>query len=101
MPFISYGTLGAKPGKGAELVAILTRPHTEMADLGCLVYEVGTTEDDPETVHVVEVWSSAEAHAASLQLDSVKAAIAEAMPLLNGEMTGARFGSAGSPIRNG
>ena len=50
---------------------------------------------------MVEVWESAEAHAASLQLDTVKGAIAEAMPLLTGEMSGVRFESADSPIRSG
>lgn len=47
---------------------------------------------------VVELWESAEAHSASLQLESVRAAIAEAMPLLSGKMGGFRFQVAGSPF---
>lgn len=43
---------------------------------------------------------SAEAHRASLELDSVRAAIAEAMPLLSGEMGGSQFSVVGSPLRD-
>lgn len=98
--FLNVGSIGVKPGARDELIRILTRPNRDMADIGCLMYEVGVIEDEPDTVHVVEVWESAEAHAVSLQLESVRSAIAEAMPLLSGEMGGVRFESAGSPIRH-
>lgn len=39
-----------------------------------------------------------DAHKASLQLESVQAAIAEAMPLLSGEMGGYQFQVSGSPL---
>lgn len=78
---------------------MLTRPSTELAAAGCLLYEVGVADDHPDTVFVVELWESAEAHRASLQLDSVKAAIAEAMPLLSGDMGGSAFDVVGSPLR--
>ena len=42
---------------------------------------------------------SEEAHRASLSLPSVKAAIAEEMPILSGVMGGFRFQVAGSPLR--
>lgn len=99
MTFANVGLLGAKPGKRDELIAILTRPNPELADNGCLMYEVGASEDDPDTVFVSELWVSAEAHRASLQLESVRAAIAEAMPLLSGTMSGHRFTVSGSPLR--
>jgi len=41
-----------------------------------------------------------EAHQASLQLDSVRAAIAEAMPLLSGQMGCNQFSVTGSPLRD-
>lgn len=94
------GTLGALQGKRDELVAILTRRNSDLADAGCLLYEVGVSDEDPDTVFVAELWESAEAHQSSLQLESVRAAISEAMPLLSGEMGGFRFEVAGSPIRN-
>ena len=56
-------------------------------------------EAAPDTVFVCELWESPESHRASLQLDSVRAAIAEAMPLLSGEMGGNQFMVLGSPLR--
>ncbi|MFC7431373.1 MULTISPECIES: putative quinol monooxygenase [unclassified Agrococcus] len=99
MTFANVGTLGAKPGARDELVAILTRPSSELAAAGCLLYEVGVADDQPDAVHVVELWADAEAHRASLALPSVRAAIEEAMPLLSGEMGGVRFDVVGSPLR--
>lgn len=98
MSFVNVGTLGVKPGRRDELVAILTRPGTELREAGCLRYDVGIDEEHPDTVFVSELWVSAEAHRSSLQLDSVRAAIAEAMPLLSGEMDGFRFEVIGSPL---
>lgn len=99
MTFANVGTLGTKPAKRDEVVAILTRRSPELTDAGCLLYEVGVNDDEPDTVFVAELWTSAEAHRASLQLDSVRAAIAEAMPLLSGEMGGNQFTVVGSPLR--
>ena len=99
MTFANVGRLGVKPGARDQLIEILTRPGGEMGDHGCLLYEVGTNDDDPDAVFVSELWESSAAHAASLELPSVRAAIAEAMPLLSGEMGGYRFDVVGSPLR--
>lgn len=99
MTFANVGSLGTKPGQQDALVAILTRPSAGLSVAGCLLYEVGINPDVPDTVFVSELWESADAHQASLQLDSVQAAIAEAMPLLSGEMGGFRFSVVGSPLR--
>lgn len=100
MTFANVGTLGVLPGKREEVVAILTRRNVQLNEAGCLLYEVGISEDDPETVYVMELWTSAEAHRASLQLDSVRTAIHEAMPLLSGDMGGASYVVSGSPLRD-
>lgn len=99
MTFANIGSLGTVPGKRDELVALLTRPSAELAAIGCLLYEVGVSDDDPDTVFVAELWESADAHGASLDLPSVQAAIAEARPLLSGVMGGTRFEVVGSPLR--
>lgn len=99
MTFANVGTLGVKPGHRDEIVSILTRHNAQLQEAGCLLYEVGLSDDDPDAVFVAELWTSAEAHRASLQLDSVRAAIAEAMPLLSGKFGGYRFTVAGSPLR--
>ncbi|NWN89141.1 MAG: antibiotic biosynthesis monooxygenase [Micrococcaceae bacterium] len=100
MTFANVGTLGAQPGKRDEIVAILTQLNPELMNAGCLLYEVGTNDDAPDTVFIMELWESAEAHQESLQLTSVKDAIAEARPLLSGEMGGHQFTVAGSPLAN-
>ena len=99
MTFANVGSLGTKPGKRDAVVAILLRPMPGLREAGCLLYEVGVNDDEPDTVFVCELWESPEAHQASLQLDSVRAAIAEAMPLLSGGMGGSRFTVLGSPLR--
>jgi quinol monooxygenase YgiN len=99
MTFANAGTLGAVPGRRDELVAHLTRRGPHLADLGCLLYEVGVDDDEPDTVFVVELWTSAAAHQASLQRPEVQQAIAEARPLLSGEFGGFRFEVVGSPLR--
>lgn len=100
MTYANIGTLGAVPGKRDELVALLTRRSTELNDMGCLLYEVGTRDDEPDTVYVVELWDSEETHRASLELETVRATISEARPLLSGEMSGTGFTVAGSPLRD-
>ena len=100
MAFANVGTLGVRPGHRDEVVAILTRRNPQLSDAGCLLYEVGVSDEDADLVFVIELWESAEAHRASLRLDSVRAAIAEAMPLLSGSMDGNRFWTSGSPLRD-
>jgi quinol monooxygenase YgiN len=99
MTFANVGTLGVRPGRRDDVVAILTRRNPQLDEAGCLLYEVGISDDEPDAVFVSELWTSADAHRASLQLDSVRAAIEEAMPLLSGHMGGNQFTVAGSPLR--
>jgi quinol monooxygenase YgiN len=94
------GTLGTQPGRRDELIALLTRRGDELARIGCLVYEVGFNEEQPDTVFVVELWESEGAHRASLKLDTVRSTIAEARPLLSGQMDGQHFDVVGSPLRD-
>ena len=98
MTYANVGTLGAVPGKRDELVAHLTRSNPALSDAGCLLYEVGVS-DEPDTVFVVELWTSVEAHRGSLQLPEVQASIAAARPLLSGEFGGFSFDVVGSPLR--
>jgi quinol monooxygenase YgiN len=99
MTFVYLGTLGTVPGKRDELVTHLTRRSDVLSEIGCLAYEVGVNDDDPDRVFVVETWVSAEAHDASLALPEVKSSIAEARPLLSGDFDSSRFEVRGSPLR--
>lgn len=100
MTFANVGTLGVVPGRRDELVAHLTGRSDALAEAGCLLYEVGVSDADPDTVFVVELWTSAEAHRASLQLPEVQGSIAQARPLLSGVFGGYRFDVVGSPLRD-
>ena len=99
MIFANVGSLGVRPGHRDELVDILTRHNPQLKDAGCLLYEVGVNGDVPDTVFVAELWTSPEAHRASLQLETVQAAIQEAMPILSGEISGNQFSVVDSPLR--
>jgi quinol monooxygenase YgiN len=101
MTFVNVGRLGVLPGKRDEFVAYLTRPSEELTQAGCVFYEVGINDEDPDAVFVAELWSSAEAHQTFLELPGVKTAIAEARPLLSGDFGGTRFVVVGSPLRAG
>lgn len=100
MTFVNVGTLGAVPGTRDLLVEILTRRSADLEAAGCLLYEVGVNDEQPDTVFVAELWTSADAHQRSLHLASVQAAIQEARPLLSGEMGAVRFETIGSPLRS-
>lgn len=100
MTFVNAGTLGTIPGHRDELVATLTRRNDLLRELGCSLYEVGVHADAPDTVFVVELWESEEAHRRSLENSEVKAMIAAARPILSGEFGGFRFTVAGSPLRD-
>ena len=100
MTFVNVGTLESRPGHRDAVVAILTRRNAELGEIGCLLYEVGIDENEPDTVFIAELWESVEAHQASLKLGSVRAAIAEAMPMLTGKMDGYQFDVLGSPLRD-
>ncbi|ALE06770.1 antibiotic biosynthesis monooxygenase [Arthrobacter sp. ERGS1:01] len=100
MTFANAGTLGAVAGRRDELVAHLTARSEKLRQLGCLAYEVGVNDQQPDTVFVIELWESAEAHQSSLAAPEVQAAIAAARPLLSGEFGGFRFEVVGSPLRD-
>ncbi len=74
------GRITAKPGRRDELVAILVPDEGTMA--GCLSYIVAHDPNDPDAIYVTEAWDSREAHAASLQLPAVQAAIAKGRLLI-------------------
>lgn len=100
MFFANLGTLGSVAGGRDELVSHLTKRSDLLKEVGCLLYEVGVNDDEPETVFVMELWESAAAHQASLGLPEVKASIEQARPLLSGKVAGFGFDVVGSPLRD-
>jgi quinol monooxygenase YgiN len=100
MTHARFATLGTKPGRRDELIKILTRRGSGLSELGCLLYEVGVNEDQADAVFVAELWTTEEAHRASLGHDSVRSSIAEAMPFLSGQMSSQSFEVVGSPLHD-
>lgn len=79
------GKLVAHPGKRDDLADLLLRAAEAVAAAdGSRLYLVSISEAEPDSVWVTEVWDSREAHRASLEIDAVKALIAEGMPLIAG-----------------
>ena len=80
-----YGLIGqmlAAPGKRDELLAILGEGVNDMP--GCLSYVIAKDPANPDALWITEVWIDKEAHAASLKLPSVQAAIAKGRPMIAG-----------------
>ena len=95
MRYGRFGKLGTRPGQRDAIVTILLRDVEALRGAGCELYVVNTAPTDPDAVWVMEVWTSREAHRASLQLPSVKQAIAEAMPMLSGEFESSELDTLG------
>jgi quinol monooxygenase YgiN len=89
------GTMRTKTGHRDEVVEILVSGAEGLRAAGCRLYVVGVPADDPELIHVHEVWESKEHHDASLQRPETRAAIARAMPMLTGEFTSRELSIAG------
>ena len=80
-----YGLIGqmkAAPGQRDALVAILSEITDGMP--GCLSYIVAKDSADADALWITEVWTGKEAHAASLKLPAVQAAIAKTRPIIAG-----------------
>lgn len=75
----------AKTGQRDVLANMLLEAAAGLQSIkDCELYIVSVPETDPNAVWVTEVWSSSEAHKASLSLEETKAAIQRAKPLIDG-----------------
>lgn len=78
-----YGRIGrmtAMPGQRAAFAAILIEGTAAMP--GCLGYVDANDATDADVLWITEVWTSKEAHAGSLAVPAVRAAIARGRPLI-------------------
>ena len=100
MTFANVGTIGTLTGKRDDLVAHLTARSDLLRTLGCRLYEVGVNDEQPNTVFVMELWDSADAHRVSLQRPEVQESISRARPWLSGEFGGFQFAVKGSPLHD-
>ncbi|WP_066719253.1 putative quinol monooxygenase [Sphingomonas pituitosa] len=78
-----YGLIGkmtAKPGQRDALAAILIEGTAAMP--GCRSYVVANDATDGDVLWITELWESKDAHAGSLALPAVRAAIAKGRPMI-------------------
>ena len=80
--FGMYGKVVAKEGQRDALVKLLLEGPNDMQ--GCEIYIVNVSPSEPDAIWVTEVWRTEADHDGSLKLDSVKARIARARPLIAG-----------------
>ena len=99
-----YGLIGkmtSKPGERDALLTVMLQ-GAESGRPGCLSYIIARDTGDENTVWITEVWQDEASHQASLQLPSVRDAIAKAMPLIAGIESGVitdPVGGVGLPFR--
>ncbi len=75
----------AQPGERDALAAILLEAAAGAGSAAaCEQYIIHYPADKPDVIVVTEIWSSEEAHAASLALAETRATIQRAMPLIAG-----------------
>ena len=85
-----FGKLIAASGQRDALAALLLEAAALLRDApGCEQYIVSVAESEPEAVWVSEVWSTREAHDASLAREDVRALIGRGRALIAG--MGERF----------
>ena len=84
------GSFKAQAGQGDALAALLVEAADALdRNADCQLYVVSRSADDLDAVWVTEVWTSSEAHQASLEDQRVREIITEARPLIAG--LGERF----------
>jgi quinol monooxygenase YgiN len=76
------GKMTSSPGQRDALIALLLQGAEDMP--GCLSYIIARDTGDEDAVWITEVWEDEASHHESLQLPSVRDAIAKAMPLIVG-----------------
>ncbi len=87
---MTYGYIGsmkAKPGRRDEVVSLLVNGADDLRSAGCRLYVVSVSDTEADVISVSEVWDSKERHDASRELPEARAAMAQAMSMLTGEVT--------------
>ncbi|MFI6427872.1 putative quinol monooxygenase [Promicromonospora sp. NPDC050880] len=79
-----HATMTAHPGQGDAVVDLLLHAPS-LTHPDCVVFLVGRSATDADTVHVTEGWTSAGAHSAFFATAEAQALVAALGPLLAGE----------------
>ncbi|WP_152395716.1 putative quinol monooxygenase [Paenibacillus guangzhouensis] len=82
---VLFGQLKANPGQRDELAqTMLANVETLRNMEGCIYYILNESIDDPDLLWIMEMWENADAHAASLKNENVRALIERCRPLIAG-----------------
>lgn len=81
--FAMFAKVIAKPGQRDAVLKILLAASREPMP-GCDMYVVNTAASDADAVYVYEAWQTQADHDASLAIESVKALVEKAKPLIAG-----------------
>jgi quinol monooxygenase YgiN len=77
--------LTAKPGQRDTVVQYLIESgELFTGNTACLMYLVAQPADDVDTIWVVDLWTTREAHAEALQAPELQPYVEKTMPLLEG-----------------
>jgi quinol monooxygenase YgiN len=80
-----FGKFTVKEGERDSMVDILLEAAESMRNLDeCEIYLVSTSENEPDSVYVYEIWSNEHAQQASLTLGATQTLISRAKPLITG-----------------
>ncbi|WP_326550941.1 putative quinol monooxygenase [Micromonospora sp. NBC_01813] len=79
-----HATMTAQPGKGDEIVELLLRAPS-LPNEDCVVFLVGRSASNPDTIHVTEGWTSQQAHSEFFATEPAQALVAQLQALLTGE----------------
>jgi quinol monooxygenase YgiN len=80
-----HGSLKATKNNGDKLASILLEAANTVSKLEeCKLYIISKDKTNSDVIWITEIWQNKEAHDNSLMLDSVRALIGKAMPLLDG-----------------
>ncbi|MFD9627360.1 putative quinol monooxygenase [Peribacillus muralis] len=83
--FSLFGKFDIQEGERDSMVGILLEAAESMKSLNeCEIYLVNVSENEPNSVYVYEVWSSENAHQASLTLEATQTLIQRAKPIITG-----------------
>jgi quinol monooxygenase YgiN len=81
--FGMIGKIVAKEGKRDELLELLLEAGRNAPNMpGCDIYLINISPAEPDAIWVTEYWRSEADHDASLKLESVRAIIGKARPLI-------------------
>ncbi|QHE51589.1 putative quinol monooxygenase [Pontibacillus sp. HMF3514] len=83
--FSLFSKFTVQEGERDTMIDILLEAAESMKNLDeCEIYLVNISESEPNSVYVYEVWSSENAHQASLSLEATQTLIGRAKPIITG-----------------